>query len=73
MSCYFRHLNDILNEAGIEITPRNRKEIDRIIHAIVGVNYKDCSTTWGRIKREILNDKKKRYDFVEKLKCQSRL
>lgn len=37
MSCYFRHLKDILNEAGIEVTASNKKQIDRIIHEIAGV------------------------------------
>ena len=68
MSCYFRHLSDILNEAGIEITSGNTKQIDQVIHDIVKVRYKDCPTTWGRLKREILNDEKQRRDFVEKLR-----
>lgn len=76
MSCYFRHLSDILDEAGIEITSGNRRKIDQAIHDIVRVRYKDCPTTWGRLKREILNDKNKQRDFVEKLRnadCQLRL
>lgn len=68
MSCYFRHISDILIEAGIEINPGNKKQIDQLIHDIVKVHYKDCPTAWGRLKREILNDKKKRRDFVEKLR-----
>ena len=32
MACYFRHMKDILDEAGIEVTADNRKEIDRMIH-----------------------------------------
>jgi len=45
MSCYFRHLKDILEEADIEVTPDNRKQVDRAIHQIVGVTYKDCPET----------------------------
>ena len=67
MSCYFRHLKDILFEAGIEVTPRNKKQIDQAIHDIVEVAYKDCPTTWKKLKREILDDEQKRRDFVEKL------
>ena len=67
MSCYFRHLKDILSEAGIEVTPSNNKRIDQAIHAIVEVAYKDCPATWKRLKREILGDEQKRRDFVEKL------
>ena len=45
MSCYFRHLKNILNEAGIEVTPGNKEELDQAFHRIVDVTYKDCPTT----------------------------
>jgi len=32
MSCYFGHMKDVFEEAGVEITKENKKEIDRIIH-----------------------------------------
>ena len=67
MSCYFRHLKGILNEAGIEVTPRNRKQIDRTIHDIVEVTYKDCPTTWKKLKQEIIGDEQKRQDFINNL------
>jgi len=67
MSCYFRHLKDILNEAGIEVSPSNRKQIDRTIHDIVEVTYKDCPTTWKKLKQEIIGDEQKRQDFIKKL------
>jgi len=58
MSCYFRHIKDILNEAGIEVTPGNKKQIDQAIHNIVEVTYKDCPATWR---------KQKQRDFITKL------
>jgi len=67
MSCYFRHLKDILAEAGIEVTPSNKKQIDRAIHNIVEVTYKDCPTAWKKLKQEIVGDELKRRDFVNKL------
>ena len=42
MSCYSRHLKDILAEAGIEVTLANKKEVDRALHKIVEVAHKDC-------------------------------
>lgn len=68
MSCYFRHLKDIFDEAGIEITSSNRKQIDQVIHRIVDTNYKDCPGTWRSIKQQIITDEPKRQDFVEKLR-----
>ena len=35
MSCYFMHMKDIFEEAGIEVIKENKKEIDRIIHGLV--------------------------------------
>lgn len=53
MTCYFRHMKDVFEGAGIAVTSENRKEIDRIIHAIVGVEYKDCSSTWRAVKMRL--------------------
>ena len=50
MTCYFRHMNDIFADLGVEVTPENKKEIDRKIHEYLGVEYKNCSATWKLIK-----------------------
>ena len=64
MTCYFRHLKEFFAETGITITKENKKEIDRIIHNIVGVEYKNCSATWKEVKKRIANNKE---DFVSEL------
>ena len=46
MSCYFRHLKEELAEAGITVTPQNKKAVDRAIHGLVEIDYKDCPRTW---------------------------
>ena len=48
MSCYFRHIKNLLDEAAIEVTPSNKKQIDLAFHQIAGVRYKECPTTWKR-------------------------
>ncbi len=68
MSCYFRHLKDIFGEAGIEVTAANRKQIDRVVHDVVGTAYKDCPAAWKALKQQILNDESKRQELVRKLK-----
>jgi hypothetical protein len=68
MSCYFRHIKDIFEEAGIEVTPATKKDVDRAIHKLVGVQYKDCPATWRQVKQQFLADDKKRMQFVQKLK-----
>lgn len=65
MTCYFRHLKEFFTEAGINITKENKKDVDRVIHSIVGVEYKNCSATWKEVKKRIMDEKQ---DFVSELK-----
>ena len=65
MTCYFRHLNEIFNKAGIKVTSKNKRQIDRIIHSIVGVEYKNCPATWREVKKRIAEDET---GFVSMLK-----
>jgi ribosomal protein L17 len=64
VTCYFRHLKEVFKKAGIETTPQNRTEIDRIIHDIVGVKYKNCPAAWRQIKTRLAQDEA---GFVSKL------
>ena len=68
MSCYFRHMKDVFEEAGVEITKENKKEIDRIIHRVVDVEYKNCSPTWKMVKEHIKVDDNARLRFIKRLK-----
>ena len=68
MSCYFRHLQEIFDSAGIEITKDNRKKLDEAMRKLLKVKYKDCPKTWKEIKEKILVDEKKKKDFANKLK-----
>jgi hypothetical protein len=56
MTCYFRHLKAIFNETGIEVTKENRRDIDKIIHGIMRVDYKNCSATWKKVKERLVDD-----------------
>jgi hypothetical protein len=57
-----------LEEAGVEVTPANKKEIDRAIQSLVEVEYKDCSPAWKEIKTHIKGDDLARLRFIDKLK-----
>jgi hypothetical protein len=61
-------MKDILEEAGVEVTKENKKEIDRIIHGIVDVEYKNCSPAWKAVKEHIKGDEKARTQFVKRIK-----
>jgi len=65
MTCYFRHLNEIFEKAGVTVTKENKADVDRAIHSIVGTSYKNCSATWKEVKKHIAEDEEK---FVNTLK-----
>lgn len=65
MTCYFRHIQHIFKEAGIEITSENKRDIDKVIHNIVGIAYKNCSATWKLVKKELAEDEA---GFIVKLR-----
>lgn len=65
MTCYLRHLNVLFKKNGITITKENKKDIDKAIHSIVGVQYKNCSETWKEVKKKLAEDEEK---FASKLK-----
>ncbi|MBW2093753.1 MAG: hypothetical protein JRI80_02590 [Deltaproteobacteria bacterium] len=68
MSCYFRYMKDILDEAGITVDKGNKKDIDKVIHSIVDVEYKNCPPTWKKVKERIKGDASERVKFVSELK-----
>ena len=61
-------MKNILDEAGIEVTPGNRKQIDEAIHQIVAVSDKDCPHTWRKLKQEIISDEQKRLHLIQRLR-----
>lgn len=65
MTCYFRHLKQVFEKAGIEVTSENKQGIDKIIHDIVGVEYKNCPTTRKEVKKRLADDKE---GFISELK-----
>ncbi|MFP3897804.1 MAG: hypothetical protein ACLFVD_00600 [Dehalococcoidia bacterium] len=69
MSCYLRHVKDILSEAGIEVTASNKKQIDRAFHEMVDVEYKDCTTTWRMLKQNVIGDDQKRRELIRRLQA----
>lgn len=71
MSCYFRHMGSVFKAAGIEVTPDNKQEVDRAVHRIAGVPYKDCPRAWSKVK-EMIKEEPRRQELVEKLRASMR-
>jgi len=65
LTCYLRNITRLFEKIGVEVTKENRREIDRQIHELLGVDYKDCSTTWKAVKQRIEDDEA---EFVSSLK-----
>jgi hypothetical protein len=61
-------MKDMLDEAGIQVAPANKKKIDQAIHETVGVVYKDCPSAWKAVKQQILSDSQRRQELVRKLR-----
>ncbi len=65
MTCYFRHLQQVFKKAGIAVTSENKSEIDKMIHSIIGTEYKNCSAAWKMVKQKIAENEA---DFISILK-----
>jgi hypothetical protein len=58
-------MKHLFEEIGIELTKENKRDIDRQIHEMLGVDYKDCPTAWKAVKQRIAEDEA---GFVASLK-----
>lgn len=70
MTCYFRHkqMKDVFERGGVVITKENRKDVDRVIHSIMGVEYKSCPDTWRAVKAKLAEDEDA---FIRELKARA--
>jgi len=46
----------VLKKAGVDVSSENKRAIDRSIHGIVGVEYKNCSATWKAVKERLVEE-----------------
>ena len=49
-------MTELFEEIGIEITKENKKEIDKIIHEMLSVDYKNCAATWKLVRKRLEED-----------------
>ena len=56
MACYFRHMKNTFEKVGLEITVDNKRAIDKHVHEILGIEYKNCSATWKEVKKRLADD-----------------
>lgn len=58
-------MKEVFEQADLKVTKENRKEVDRTIHILVGVEYKNCSATWKAVKEKLAEN---RDNFIQELK-----
>jgi transcription elongation factor GreA-like protein len=61
----FQASSSSLSEGGVEVTNENKREIDKVIHTIVGVEYKNCPAAWKEVKKRVAKEED---SFVSELK-----
>jgi len=65
-------MEEIFDLAGIEITKENKKDIDRAMHTIVDVDYKNCPDAWKKVKEIIKgSDEGKKAELIRRIKEES--
>lgn len=61
MSCYFRYIKDVFDEAGVTVTPQTKKALDQAIHRLMNVPYKSCMPDcWGTVKKTVADPSQRR-------------
>jgi hypothetical protein len=54
MSCYLRHLDDVVTAAGVKLGPENRKQVDQTIKDLLG--QANCPDVWIEVKKRLAAD-----------------
>ena len=50
MTCYIKHLSEIMRRAGAENTFENKQLLDKIIRQVLKMERADCPDVWKRVK-----------------------
>lgn len=69
MTCW-KWFGSVLKEAGVEVTDKNQKKVNDLIHHYIGEqsSYGRCSADWRKARKEIEADEKMKKELVAKLK-----
>lgn len=68
MGCW-KWFNSVLEEAGVEVTDKNKQKIDDVIHKYVNeqASYGRCSPNWSKARKEIQANEKMKKELIQKL------
>lgn len=70
MGCW-KWFSDVLKEAGVEATDKNKTKIDDVIHKYINeqINYGRCSPNWSKAKKQVQENEQMKRELVKKLKA----
>lgn len=72
MVCW-KWFNNVLKEAGIEVTDENKEKIENVIHKYIGeqASYGRCSSSWSNTRKEIQANMQMKQELIDRLKALS--
>lgn len=69
MSCWTRHIVDVMGSAGVEVSKENKKKIDKYVREKYKLTGEvKCPEVWKEYVKPILADEKKKGDFTAEIK-----
>jgi hypothetical protein len=68
MGCW-KWFNNVLKEANMEVTDKNKEKIDQVIHEYISEqsSYGRCSADWRKARKEIQENKEMKQELINKL------
>jgi predicted Fe-Mo cluster-binding NifX family protein len=68
LGCW-KWFDQVLKEAGVEVTEENRGKVDKVIHRYIGEQskYGRCSADWRKARTEIHADETMRQELIGRL------
>ncbi len=69
MGCW-KWFDNVLKDAGIKMTDKNREKVDEVIHRYIGeqAKYGRCSPNWSKARKEIQANEQMRKELIGRLK-----
>lgn len=69
MGCW-KWFNNLLEEAGVEVTDKNKEKVDKVIHKYISKqsSYGRCSADWRKARKEIQENDEMKQELIEKLR-----
>jgi len=63
--------NNVLKDAGVEATDKNKEKIDKIIHQHISqqASYGRCSPQWSKARKQIQENEEMKKELIKELRA----